>query len=429
MAKLIGPWKCPPSITAAALAFCVLPSQPVLAEPLTLSGGLTNRYSDNITRDSDNEISDVETRANLRLSHQTDPGQCEANTYADLGYGIWHDTTYDPETYTTLDFQGDCELTTGLRWEVADNLRDVTRDTRGNDTPDNTTRKNVFRTGPVYALRLSNVDQLRFSLQYEDTEFEEPEETDSDRYIGSVGWSRMFSPTFSGGVSVQTNQAEFDTGAEIDTDVVSLDFSQTWATTSLSGSVGVSEIESSFGGNSTSSDGLVGDISLERQINPVTTFYINGSREFTDQTSDFDIRFDDFVFDLREISEVEVTAINTGIRRQFSDSSQLNVNVFANRSDYIRVDEKEDRLGLAVNYQRPVLPLLTLQSSARYQYQSFDEDDVDEETISLEVGLTYELTRDLGITGRIGHTSESSDLSTSEYDENWVSLGLDYRFF
>jgi len=429
MARLFGPWKCPSSIIAALLFCWLLASQSVVAEPLTLSGGLTNRYSDNTTRDSENEISDVESRVDLRLSHETDPGQCEASTYADLGYGIWHNTTYDPETYATLDFHGDCQLTPSFNWEVADNLRDVTSDTRGTDTPDNTTRKNVFRTGPVYALRLSNVDQLRFSLQYENTEFEEPDETDSDRYIGSVGWNRIFSPTFSGGVSVQINQAEFDTGAEIDTDVVSLDFSQTWATTSLSGSVGVSKIESSFGGTSTSSDGLVGDISLERQINPVTTFYINGSREFTDQTSDFDIRFDDFVFDLREISEVEVTAINTGIRRQFSDSSQLNVNVFANRSDYIRVDEKEDRLGLAVNYRRPVLSLLTFQSNARYQYQSFDEDDVDEETISLEVGLTYELTRELGITGRIGHTSESSDFSTSEYDENWLSLGLDYRFF
>jgi hypothetical protein len=73
--------------------------------------------------------------------------------------------------------------------------------------------------------------------------------------------------------------------------------------------------------------------------------------------------------------------------------------------------------------------LLTLRSNARYQYQSFDEDDVDEETISVDVGLTYELTRDLGITGRVGHTSRSSDTSASEYDENWVSLALDYRFF
>lgn len=429
MANVIGTWKCPRFVIPGVLICGLFASYSVVAEPVTLSGGLTNRFSDNATRDANNEISDTETRVDLRLSHQSDPGACQSSTFADIGYGVWHDNTYDPETYTTADFRGDCELTQGLRWEVSDNLRNVIRDTRGTDTPDNTTRKNIFRTGPAYVVPLSSVDQLRLSLQYENTEFGDSEEVDSDRYIGSVGWNRMFSPTFSGGISVLTNQAEFDTGAEIDTDVVSLDFSQRWAATSLSGSVGVSEIESDFGGTIQSSDGVVGDISLEREINPVTTFYINGSRELTDQTSDFDIRFGDFVFDLRETSEVEVTAINSGIRRQFSDGSRLNINVFANRADYIRADQTEDRLGLAVGYSRPILPLLTLRSNARYQYQAFDEDDVDEETISLDVGLTYELTRDLGITGRVGHTSRSSDLSTSEYDENWVSVALDYRFF
>lgn len=281
----------------------------------------------------------------------------------------------------------------------------------------------------MYVLALSKVDQLRVSAHYENTEFSEPDEADSERYTGSAGWNRMFSPSFSGGFSATTDQTEFDTGAEIDTDQVSLNFSQTWSTTLLSGSLGVSEIESSFAGNTQKSDGVVWNVSLEREINPFTTYYLSSSREFTDQTSDFDIRFGEFVFDLRETSGVEVTAVDTGIRRQFSDASQLNINIFANRSDYIGTRERENSLGLATGYRRPVLPLLTLQSNVRYQYQTFDVDNVDEETVSLDLGLTYELTRDLGITGRVGHTSKTSDLRTSEYDENWISVGLDYQFF
>lgn len=428
MANPIGSWTRSSLSVPGILLSCVVASQLAVAEPLSLSGGLTNRFSDNTTRDADNEISDTETRVSLRLSHQSDPGQCQSDTFADIGYGIWHDKTYDPETYTTLDFLGSCELFQGFSWEVADNLQDVEQDSRGTETPDNTTRKNVFRTGPTYVLPLGKVDQLRFSAHYEQAEFGEPEEADSDRYIASVAWNHLFSQSLSGGISVTANRAEFDTGAEIDTDVISLDFSQTWPTTRLSGSLGVSEIESSFGGNSQSSDGVVGNVSLERDINPVTIFYLDGSRELTDQTSDFDIRFGDFVFDLREISEVEVTAVDTGIRRQFSDGAQLNVNAFANRADYIRTNETEDRLGLAIGYRRPVLPLLMFQSNIRYQYETFEEDNVDEETASLDVGLTYEVTRDLSVTGRVGHTSRSSDFSPSEYEENWVLVGLDYRF-
>ncbi|WP_273623484.1 outer membrane beta-barrel protein [Marinobacter sp. DS40M6] len=428
MANSIGPWKRSPLSAPAMLVGCLVVSQLATAEPVSLSGGLTNRFSDNTTRDADNEISDTETRVNLRLSHQSDPGQCQTDTFADIGYGIWHDKTYDPETYTTLDFLGNCELFQGFSWEVADNLRDVEQDSRGTETPDNTTSKNIFRTGPTYVLPLGKVDQLRFSAQYEQTEFSETDETDSDRYIGSLAWNHLFNQSLSGGITVTANRAEFDTGAEIDTDVITLDFSQTWATTRLSGSLGVSEIESRFGGTTQSSDGVVGNVSLERDINPVTTFYLDASRELTDQTSDFDIRFGEFVFDLREISEIEVTAVDTGIRRQFSDGAQLNVNAFANRADYIRTNETEDRLGLVIGYRRPVIPLLTFQSNVRYQYETFEEDNVDEETASLDVGLTYEITRDLGITGRIGHTSRSSDFNPSEYEENWVLVGLDYRF-
>lgn len=401
----------------------------VSAAPLQLSGGLTNRFSDNTTRTSVNEISDIETRANLRAFHQTDPGQCSSETLADLGYGIWHDKTYDPETYTNLDFEGACDLAHGFRWEISDNLRDVAQDSRGTDTPDNTTQKNVFRTGPVYSLALSTVDQLRLAANYENTEFSEPEENDSERYVGSATWNRLFSQSFSGGITVSTNQAEFDSGAEIDTDVASVIFSKTWSTTRIAGSLGVSRIESDLGGTTQSSDGWVGNVEVEREINPVTVFYLNASRELTDQTSDFDIRYGEFVFDLREVSEVEATAIDTGLRRQFSDTSQLDVSLFANRADYIRANETEDRLGLSLGYRRPIFPLLTFRSTVRYQYEAFDEDNVDQETASLDVGLTYEITRDFGVTGRIGHTLRTSDLPTSEYEENWVVIGLDYRFF
>lgn len=428
MASLIKHWKLLPLAVAGMLSGYLITTS-AIAEPLALSGGLDNRYSDNVTNSSVDTVSDVETRLNLQLSHQSDPGQCQSDSFADIGYGIWHDRTYDPEIYTTLDFQGNCKIAHGFSWEISDNLRDVVQDSRGTETPDNTTRKNVFRTGPAYVLALSRVDQLRLSASYENTEFSEPEETDSERYIASAAWNHLFSQSFSGGISLSTDQAEFDSGAEIDEDVLSLIFSKSWATTRFSGNIGISEIESDFGGNTQSSDGWVGNIELERDINPVTVLYLNASRELTDQSSDFDIRFGEFVFDLREVSEVEVTAIDSGLRKQFSDASQLDINVFANRADYIRANETEDRLGLSVGYSRPIIPLLSFSSTLRYQYETFEQDNVDQETVSLDVGLTYEVTRDLGVTGRVGHTSRTSDVPTSEYEENWIVVGLDYRFF
>ncbi|KMQ74628.1 outer membrane beta-barrel protein [Marinobacter subterrani] len=429
MARLSGLRKCPEffSFTVLCAAFSAI--NVAQAEPLALSGELTNRFSDNTELTSSDETSDAETRVNLTLAHQTDPGECEASTAASVGYGVWYNETYDPQDYASLDFSGDCALARGLSWEVSDYLRDVAQNARASDTPDNRTRKNIFRTGPVYSLMLGDLDQLTFSAKYGNTEFSEPEDRDSERYIGSASWNHIFSQTLSGGLQFSTNRVELDTGAEIDTDVASVLFSKSWRATRFSGSVGVSQLESRVGANSQSSDGVVWDFSLERDINAVTQAFIRASRELTDQTSDFDIRFGEFVFNLRETIAVEVTALDAGISRQFSDASRVSVGVFANRSDYLSTDEVEDKVGISVNYNRTISALLSLQTRARYQYRTFDADGLNDSTYRADIGLLYELTRDLGLNGRIGHTTRTSDLSSNEYQENWISLGLAYQFF
>ncbi|MBC7183310.1 MAG: outer membrane beta-barrel protein [Marinobacter sp.] len=429
MARLPGPRKCPEFLGFVAICAAVVPITTVQAEPLSLSGGLNSRFSDNVTLAPSNETSDVETRADLTLAHQTDPGKCEAFTAANIGYGVWLDDTYDPENYASLDFSGDCELARGLSWEVSDYLRDVTQNARASDTPDNRTRKNVFTTGPVYSLMLGQLDQLTVSAKYGNTEFSEPGNTDSERYIGRAGWNHTFSPSLSGGLQVSTNRADLDTGVEIDTDTASVLFSKSWQATRFSGSLGVSQLESRFGGNTQTSEGVVGNFSLERDINPVTQAYIRASRELTDQTSDFDIRFGDVVFNLSQTTAVEVTAIDAGFARQFSDASRINVGVFANRSDYLSTDEVEDSFGLSVNYSRTITALLSLQTRGSYRYRTFDSDGVNDSTYRADIGLVYELTSDLSLNGRVGHTARDSDLGASEYQENWISLGLGYQFF
>jgi hypothetical protein len=412
-----------------ALSVLTWVAPPLLAEPLRLSGELASRFSDNTTLVPDNEESDVETRASIRVSHQTDPGQCAASTFGDFGYGVWHEKTYDPETYTTLDFVGDCELARGLRWQLADNLRDVRQDTSRSGTPDNTTQKNVFRTGPVYTLNVTQVDELDASAQFEDTRFGDSEEIDSERYIGSVGWTRRFSPTFAGGLRYTAEQADFAGRAEIRTDIASLEFNQIWATTTLSGSVGVSEVESDFGSGSQTSDGFVGELRAVREINPFTEVYLEASRELTDQASDFDVRFGEFEFNLLEVDVIEVTSVVVGLRRDFSDASRLDLSVFSNRADYLTSGFSEDRTGLSVGYRRPMSAQLFLETGLDYEWQELEFSGVDDETVRVFAGMSYQFTEDLAAAARLGHGTRSGEPERTEYRENWLSVSLNYQFF
>lgn len=412
-----------------ACLVCVAPVAVNLsAAPLTLSGELESIFSDNATQSASNEVSDTETRVSLSVQHESDPGKCMSQTGGTLGYGVWSDSTYDPETYADLAFSGMCEIRPGLTWQLSDTLTQVEQDTRGTDTPDNRTLKNVFRTGPRYVIPVSNRDQISLSVNYENTEFGEPEETDSERYIGSAGWNHLFNPTLSGGISYTTDRAELDTGGEIDTDSASFNWSKDWAATRFRGRLGYSEITSRFGNVEQSSDGWIGELFLERDITSSLTFFFEASRELTDQTSDFDIRFGDFTFNLRDTSEVEVTAVSTGFSKTYSNNADLTGRLYANRADYLRVNDREDVAGFNLAYRQPWTPLLSVQTSLNYEYSRFEIDSQDDRVLRLRAGISYSATTDLDVTAQIGHENRESDLPTSDFQENWVSIGVNYQF-
>ncbi|WP_246180450.1 outer membrane beta-barrel protein [Marinobacter changyiensis] len=390
---------------------------------------MDNRYSDNVGQASTNEQSDLETRLNVRAEHRTDPGRCNSYLSANLGYGYFHSNTFDPEVYTNGSFAGDCELAERLVWQVSDDLRQVNQNSRNPSTPENTTRKNIFRTGPRYSLELGEVDTVDLSAQYERTDFEGQDEPDSDRVIGIVAWNHLFSETLSGGVRVDTNRAELDTGEEIDRNTVSLTFGQGWVATHLSGSIGYSELERTFNGETQENDAIVGDLMLRREINPTADVYVQASRELTDTTSDFDTRFDDFEFNLQETTIVEVTALNAGINKLFSDAGSLNVVFNASRSDYLQTNNKEDVLGVSTRYSRPVVEQLSFSAGAGYSFFRYEDEGTEDDLLRLDMGLIYQLNRQLNLTGRIGRNQRTSDdVPNREYTENWLLIGVNYRF-
>lgn len=413
---------------AVVCAVCVL-AHTATAEPVALTGKLTNRFSDNVALEPANEISDIETRADLTLRHQTDPGKCGATTAASLGYGRWYDETYEPENYASLDFDGACRLNRGLSWELSDYLRDVAKNTRLSDTPENRTRKNVFTTGPVYAVRLGKVDRLIISAKYGRTDYSDSGTTDSERYFGSATWNHIFSTVSSGGLQLSINRTDLDTGATINTDALSLLFQKLWPSTRISGSIGGSQIESRLGGAVRKSDGLVGSLLLERDINTVTQIYFQASRDLTDQTSDFDIKYEDVVFNVSQSSAIELTTFETGFLKQLSNTSRLSLKIFANQVNRIDSAEDEDRVGGAIDYNRAISELISFRGGGDYQHRSFASDGSSDRSYRLRLGLDYKLSRDLRLEGNIGHSVRKSDLDTSEYQENWVSLGINYTFF
>ncbi|WP_191964456.1 outer membrane beta-barrel protein [Marinobacter confluentis] len=409
------------------LAFFIAPAA-VTAAPPEVYVGFESRYSDNVELRANQEQSDLENTVFLRGNYQSDPGRCIAIIDGEIAYSIFAENTFDPETRINGGAFGRCELAQGLTWEVDNQVREVTRSSRQADTPDNRTRKNVFTTGPSYLWRLSPRDSVQFSTRYQNTEFSDPEDRDSDRYTGSVAWNHLFSRDLSAGLSSSISDVELDNGAEIQTTTVNTTFSKRWATTTLSGSVGVSEIETELNNIQQSSDGFVGDLALTRALDSSASVFLRASRELTDQTSNYDIQFDEFTFELTDSITVEVTSVETGLNKSFSNGDLLSVTGFASRTDSLDTAEQEDRSGIRTGYTRRVAPSLSAVANARYEYLSFESDQSDDEIVGLDLGLTYQAARNTELAAKVGRTERTSDIPNQEYEENWILLSIDYRF-
>jgi len=399
-----------------------------LAAPPEISLGYDARYSDNIENTATQAQNDLENRFSLQGNYQTDPGKCVASVDGEIAHSIYTENTYDPETQINADALGRCELARGLSWDVENQVREVTRSSRQSDTPNNRTRKNVFRTGPDYRWRLTARDSVQLSSRYENTELSDEAEADSERVTGSAAWNHLFSSDLTAGLSASVSEVDLDTGADIQTRSLSVTGTKRWATTTLSGSLGVSEIETELGSVSQESDGIVGDLSLIRTLDSSATIFLRASRELTDQTSDFDIRFEDFTFELQESNTLEATSIETGLNKSLNNGDRLTLSAFANRSDFLESEEREDQIGVRAGYTRQITPLLSAVGNARYQYLSFESDQSDDQVVGLDLGLNYRASRSIELAARIGRNERTSDIKAQEYEENWVLLSIDYRF-
>lgn len=428
MARRIGERMLRLKRPSVILLLAMLFKPTVVLSQLEVIGGSSARLTDNARKTESNEKSDLETRAYLTATYASDPGQCRGSFGGTLGYTIWQKDAFESETDANADLVSECELAPTLFWDLTDNLREVSQDNTQANTPANRTRKNVFRTGPRYIWRLGTADAITFDAKYENTEFGEPEEADSERYIGSVAWTHLIGPTSRAGIDAFASRAELDTGVDVDVQTIQLTAGKAWPTTSFSGALGVSEIETSAGPVTRSSDGVVGELEVTRELNPSATWYLRGARELTDRTSSFDIRFEDFEFNLEESLTVEVSALSTGVDKVFSDQSSLNVRAFFNQTELLEADEREESAGFDLRYSRDLTPRLNGYTGIGFRYSMFEQDGSDDRTTDLELGLNYLFSRELSGYGKLGHEHKTSDVSTREFQESWLLVGIEYRF-
>ncbi|QSP93667.1 hypothetical protein LPB19_10660 [Marinobacter salinisoli] len=411
----------------ALLLYFTVPAGIAIAAPVNVSLGFDSRLTNNARKSFQDEEVDVESRLLLGIGHSSDTGRCNSDLLAQARYEYWLDETFDPETVGYVNFIADCSLGSNVVWRIEDYLDDVLQSSQSAGTPDDRSQKNIFRTGPIATFRLTSVDDLVLSAFYENTEYREPSFTDGERYTANIGWNHAFSQSFTAGLGASAERASLDTDEEIDKITVSVPITKEWAATRIAGSIGYSQLETSFVDRVQESDGVVGSFSLLRDINPTSTLSIEASRELTDQTSDFDVRFGEVIFDLEETSAVEVSAIQVKLEKRFGAGSSLAGVLFANQTDYLDIGNQETGEGARIEYIQPITRQMDARFEGTYDARSYTVDETEDQGFRGVAGIDFRLNSQLEMISQFGFERRTSDVETRGYDEAWFLFGLEYN--
>ena len=124
---------------------------------------------------------------------------------------------------------------------------------------------------------------------------------------------------------------------------------------------------------------------------------------------------------------VEVTIVETGLNKTFSNGDSWSLSASASRSDDLDSNEQNERAGLRTGYARVLTPMLSAVANARYDYLTFETDRSEDHIVGLNIGLSYSASRRLKLAARIGRSERTSDIQSQEYEENWALVSIDYQ--
>ncbi|MDX5299187.1 MAG: hypothetical protein LPK85_09575, partial [Gammaproteobacteria bacterium] len=265
-----------PQLVSVAVGFaCLVPAS---AAERVLEVGTNMRATDNSAKEDELRQDEQELRPFIRWAASTDPDQCALSTKGELGYVDYLRNTFGDENSVLLVVNGSCQASRYFNWAASNDLRDVSTNASDIDTPANRVRRNQFSTGPTYWIPLTSTDRLVLSALYQNTEYRDALESDSNRGVAKVDWRHAFDSTFSSSVTYLFSRVMPDTNEDIDFNSVQLELEKQWQLSRLAGSVGYVKADSDSREGRSTSWSLAG----ERQISSLSSVGFSVSRKLID---------------------------------------------------------------------------------------------------------------------------------------------------
>lgn len=386
--------------------------------------------TDNVTRVPADEVESTAATARIDLTHRKQGRRLETDIevgatlleYLDGPYSNDLVGGFDAELAFTL-------LPERLVWRLEDAFGQAAPNPFQPATAENRENVNYFSTGPVLTVGIGPRMQLRAFGEYFLSDFERSP-YDSDRLSGGLGlvWPGMQGDEFSVNVTADRVESDSEGLSAYDRQSAFLRMRRTSDRTRLAVDAGYNVLRDA--GESTG--GLLLDLELARSVTASSTLTLGVVSSFS-STGEV-------------ISSTEFGPAGASLGPQVASSPD----VFEDRQvsvawDYHRVrntlhfaaSRGESRYQRDTQFDRDVTlymallgrrlrPALSAQLSATLIEQKFALVDLEDDELTLEMQLTWDLGRVLGVSLSYQNIDHSASNPAFEFNENRIMVGLSY---
>lgn len=411
----------------------------------SVQAGLT--HSDNSLQTERGERSDVEygLGAAIEIAHRAGRIDFMGN------YGADH-TEFDRNTQdTSNELSGDSLLNFALlpellSWQLRHSRSNERTDTREVDIPDNRDTREIIATGPQLRLPVTDHDFLTASAQYMqvNNDLGTGGDNDSDRKIGSLGWTRLVTPSLDLSLDASRQDVDFDQRgqADLQTERAGLSAVQRYRLGRLEATVGRNRTERD-GGERVSGGYYRGYADLSSAGH---TFSIAGTQELTDSALGLDafgfgqgqgdgvIPDDNFDpanpnFDQIDIVERRSVELNYSTVR-VCDRCVLSARLVHDESDFDTSPDDERSRGGSVGFDYRWTE--TFSTGVSYAIERTDyTDDPDhrqDDTDELALEARWQFAPAWSLLGDVAREERDSNQADGDYTEHRVGLAVRYSF-
>lgn len=413
------------------LAAMLATSLPAVAIETTVGVTVESIYSDNITRVSDNKVSDVTHQPGVFVALDHEGSKIRANARYDYERRIRQEGSFDNDDSlsgtSTIVWQA---IPGRLDFTASNTRTETTVDGQQTDLPTNLQVTDSTRVGPTLRFRVRRNDEIQLQYFYTQTRADVTENTDSKRQSASLSYLMNVGQNDQLVFNVANNKVEFDGVGVPDLDAVtgsvqwqrsgpSLDFSLLAGYTTMDRTLGRDDIESE-----------VFDARLTWRMTPQTAVSLTAVRELRDRASILELGILPFGTNSQIDSDLNEVFLNDRAEILFSTVLYNNEFMLAlgyDKQDFVDLLEDLERTTATLGWQRRLNPRLTAGIQLSYvQEKQLDLLLQEEDRLGGEVSLEYTHSRRLSLMLTGSHNSVDTPISIQEYSENLFSLRVDY---